>query len=287
MIGNLRSGRDSIDPASLKLDVEFGDVVPDFFGGYTSGRWADAPEIMAAHPGFPIIRFDIASGILLGDCLDIENGDADPVDAPGWTVKKRNMGHTWVTNYCSESDYNAVVGAHASQGVPCPHLILAGYPGSPGEGKTYDWPYVVGHQFADRGPYDETVVTEEYYQLMAGLANHPTTGVLRLDDDMRLSKMQFQPSIKDSAGKVLPEQNMTACINDSGDCYIKTEVLLQPFQNVRITVDPGGSIKFSNVTLYEWFGSVWCELLAVGPAGLVYRGQSADGVHWSAFSAMP
>ena len=161
-MANLKTMRDSITVADLNLMVENGDPVPDAFGGYDDGRYADAAAISAAYPSVPVLKFTVFSADNEGDCLDIENGDATPDAAPGWTVRRRQAGHTWVTNYCSESDYNAVVAAHNAQGVPCPWLILAGYPGSVGDGVVYPWPFVVGHQFADRGPYDESVLLPTY-----------------------------------------------------------------------------------------------------------------------------
>lgn len=152
--------RDSISASLLNLLPEYGDPIPDAFGGYDDGQWPDADAIAAAFPGFPVLRFTVNPKDNEGDVLDVERGDANPGDLPGWITRRRARGHTWPTGYCALSEYpacwNAVAAAHVTQ----PFYIVAAYPGS--GNNVPPLPNVIGHQWADRGPYDETVLLPSY-----------------------------------------------------------------------------------------------------------------------------
>lgn len=86
-------------------------------GGYIGGTWPNAAEIRRKFPRGKVI--DIAvSASEDGDCLDVENGDATNVQAPGWF--KRRECHTltpkpWL--YTSASNIAALVATMQRAGI--------------------------------------------------------------------------------------------------------------------------------------------------------------------------
>jgi hypothetical protein len=138
---------DSINVSSLPAGA-------DVYAGYDDGRWPDAAAIAAKYPGKPVVRITVNPNDMEGDCLDVENGDASPDQAPLWVARRRQAGHTWATVYCSLSAWPAVQAAFRTQGIAPPHYWVAAYPGN---GQSL---YVgaIAHQWIDHGPYDESVV---------------------------------------------------------------------------------------------------------------------------------
>lgn len=130
----------------------------DLYGGYDDGAWPDAAAIAARFPGKTVIRFTVNPADNEGDCIDVENGDANPQQAPGWIVRRRQAGHGGPLVYCSEAVWPTVRACFNQQDVSEPSYFIAGYPGSVGP-NLYPGP-CVGHQWIDRGPYDESVVVD-------------------------------------------------------------------------------------------------------------------------------
>lgn len=160
MLGAYKTMRDAVNPANLQLVVSNGDPVPDAFGAYDDGNFDDYKAVLAKYPWIPLLRFTVNSKDDEGDCLDVEAGDAKPADAPPWVLRRRAAGHTWVTVYCSLAAFASVRAAFVAAGVLEPWYIIAAYPGNGAQ--VYALPNNVGHQFADRGPYDETVLLPTY-----------------------------------------------------------------------------------------------------------------------------
>lgn len=129
----------------------------DLYGGYDDGNWPDAAAIADRFPDKTVVRFTVNPADNEGDCLDIESGDAVPTDAPGWTQRRRAAGHAGPLNYYSEASRSAVVQAYQAAGVAQPKAIVAAYPG---QGAVLQQPGDAGHQWIDRGPYDESVVVD-------------------------------------------------------------------------------------------------------------------------------
>jgi hypothetical protein len=129
----------------------------DLYGCYDDGLYNNAAECKARFPDNTIVIFTVFPQDEIGDCLDVENGDANPVDAPAWVVRRRLAGHIGPLVYCSEALWNEVRNQFDSQNVYEPGYIIAAYPGS--VVGLYP-PPCVGHQFKDWGPYDESVVVD-------------------------------------------------------------------------------------------------------------------------------
>jgi hypothetical protein len=75
--------------------------------GYTSGKWPTYNALVRRwpHAQHLSIAVDVAHD---ADCLDIENGDATPADAPGWFKRQRARGLAKPKLYCSLSVVPAV-----------------------------------------------------------------------------------------------------------------------------------------------------------------------------------
>jgi hypothetical protein len=65
-----------------------------------------------------------------GHVLDVERGDAEPVEAPSW-VKMRRAAGADPTIYCNASTWPAVRAAFAAANVAEPHYWIAKYDGDP------------------------------------------------------------------------------------------------------------------------------------------------------------
>lgn len=141
---------DSISLASLPAGF-------DMYGGYDDGHWPDAAAIAAKFPGKTVIRFTVSASDNEGDCLDVESGDATPAQAPGWVERRRQAGHGGPLVYCSWSLLPAVKTAFIQAGVVEPGWFVAGYPSPDGDAIPAG---CVGHQWIDRGPYDESIVVD-------------------------------------------------------------------------------------------------------------------------------
>lgn len=213
---------------------------------------------------------------------------ADDVELPEGLSTAQYIAHAGALINVHPNELDYLNQSEVAEGFPQGWgLWLAQYNGVPG-----DTVYACDlHQYTSSGTipgingtfdFNAWVGSETRFQQFFRLIATPIPSTQEADTDMRISKLLFNPP-------KLPGQNMTAVINDSNDCYIKTVTLGEVGNaNVRITVDTGGAIKFSSCVLYEWFGQACLELVGVGPApgqpGLVYRLQSTDGLHWGAAS---
>ena len=133
----------------------------DLYAGYDDGNWPDAASIAAAFPGKTVMRITVFPNDNLGDCLDVENGDATPASAPGWTIRRRLAGHGGPLNYCSWSALPALRAQYSAQKVPEPAYWIAGYPAPDGDAiPTVPGCTIVGHQWIDHGNWDESVMVD-------------------------------------------------------------------------------------------------------------------------------
>lgn len=86
-------------------------------GGYRDGRW---PTFQALSERFPHARLlSIAvSASTDADCLDIEQGDATPAQAPGWVKRQHARGIPRPCLYANASTMPAVLAALKAEGIP-------------------------------------------------------------------------------------------------------------------------------------------------------------------------
>lgn len=144
----MRRCADSIDATQLPPGF-------DLYAGYVDGRWPSWGAICARFPEKPVISITVyATGRAF--CLDVEQGDATPQQAPGWVSRMRGLGELEPMVYCSLAAWTEVRNAFYQQGVAEPQYWIAAYPGN---GPAL-YPESVGHQWIDRGGYDESVMAD-------------------------------------------------------------------------------------------------------------------------------
>jgi hypothetical protein len=144
---------DSITPSALPN--------VDLYAGYDDGRYLDVPAIKALKPGKTVMAVTVRSSDNEGDCIDVENGDATPAQAPGWTRMRRAAGHGGPLTYCSWAALPGVIAQYKAQGVALPGFWVAGYPSPDGDAiPTYPGATIVGHQWIDHGGWDESIMVD-------------------------------------------------------------------------------------------------------------------------------
>jgi hypothetical protein len=223
----MRRMADSVTPANLPPGM-------DLYGGYDDGDFNNVNAIRARFPGKTVIAFTVNPAHNLGDCLDVERGDATPTQAPGWVKLRRGSGHPGPLVYCSEANRQAVLNAFAQQGVAAPPLFIAAYPGS---GAVLQHPADAGHQFIDHGPWDESVVID----YLPGI-----------DPAVPTPKPQPvpPPTVDPRGDKML--HTITIPTDSNGNGYVKTTIPWGTFEAVSI----GGSDPALTADAAYWPGSV-------------------------------
>lgn len=96
--------------------------------GYVDGlyTWSDAD--WRRFPTALKVRIACFASTDDGHVLDVENGDALPIQAPGWAQRRRAAGID-PTVYVNLSNWSAVITAFHAAGVDPPHYWLADYDG--------------------------------------------------------------------------------------------------------------------------------------------------------------
>jgi hypothetical protein len=144
---------DSVNAAAIPADAQL-------VAGYVDGRYAWTAADWARFPHAVHVPIAVFPTTNAGVMLDCENGDATPTQCPGW-VRMRRAAGVDPTVYCSYSAWPTVRAAFAAAGEPPPHYLIAGYPDPVGpDGKPIVPAGAIGHQWIDRGPYDESLVAD-------------------------------------------------------------------------------------------------------------------------------
>lgn len=151
---------DAIDPAGLPTNM-------DAYAGYVDGQWPDYPAISGAHPGVPTLAITVRLANL-ADCLDIENGDARPADAPTF-VQERSAAGVWrPALYGSRDVMPAILGALEAHQIDRAAFRL--WSAHYGAGKhvcgpaTCGLPFDVdGTQWIDHGTWDESLLSDDFF----------------------------------------------------------------------------------------------------------------------------
>lgn len=100
---------DSVTPAQIPADAVA-------VAGYVNGRWPTFAGLAVSHPHAR--RLSIAVNTAHdAECLDVEQGDAAPRDAPAWVKRQKARGVKRPVVYCSVSMAPAVLRALAATGI--------------------------------------------------------------------------------------------------------------------------------------------------------------------------
>lgn len=128
----MRTMYDGINTESLPSNASF-------VAGYISGKWPSVngysdsnghwvPALKARFPKALVVSIATNAG---ADalCLDIEQYDATPAEAPGWVVRQRKRGVQYPWCYCSQSAWPSVYAEFQKQNVAQPLYWIANYDG--------------------------------------------------------------------------------------------------------------------------------------------------------------
>lgn len=173
--------------------VTVADLPPglDFYAGYISGRYANATQVQARFPHATVLTI-ATSAVHDADCLDVEQGDAVPGDAPAWVRRQQARGITRPVVYSGQASMPAVLAALGRAGIDRdavrvwtahytykPHICSPTACGA--QGFTAD-----GTQWADDklglGHYDSSLLAAGFFG--APPAPIPAPAPVQEDDDM-------------------------------------------------------------------------------------------------------
>lgn len=119
----MRTMYDGITPSRLPADAQL-------VAGYLTGPYAWKASDWARFPNVPHVQIATQSTYNVGNCLDVETGDATPTGAVQW-VKNRRAAGVDPSVYCNASTWPAVRTAFAAAGVAEPHYWIAKYDQNP------------------------------------------------------------------------------------------------------------------------------------------------------------
>lgn len=128
--------------------------------GYVSGRYRWSAADWARFPNAVKVPIATQASVNDGQVLDVEPGDAEPWQAPGWVLRRRASGVD-PTVYCNElNGWAAVRQAFWNQHVAEPHYWVARY-----DGKALIPAGAVAKQYANptvhgQGHYDLSIVAD-------------------------------------------------------------------------------------------------------------------------------
>lgn len=258
---------DSITPEDIPVSAKM-------VGGYVSGKYKWSEAGWARFPNAVKVRIATQASVQDGHVLDVEQGDATPVEAPLWAQGRRAVGVV-PTIYCSASSWSAVIQAFMRQGVAEPLYWIAHYDGiqelvagtiakqftdEAASGGHFDLSVVANYWPGIDKDVDVGTVTEEtqsYIDLvrrvgaLSGDIGDVPMSVLLTDAAYRVEAL-----IKNTAtagGPSSGETNFLAAKLDEILSAVKTLPTLDQIQTVMQTVMAGqititGDVKISNKT---------------------------------------
>jgi hypothetical protein len=122
--------------------------------GYVNGAYENVAEMEARFPHATVVPVTVTAAFDGGTVLDVETGDATPVEAPAWVQMRRAAGVD-PSVYCDESTWPAVQQSFAAAGVAPPHYWIASYDNDPAIPAG-----AVAKQYASNDYYDTSSVAE-------------------------------------------------------------------------------------------------------------------------------
>lgn len=104
----IRTLFDSTDLTAIPLTV---DSPYTLIGSYCNGRYAvSLADAVARFPTSQHVRINVTGDPSLGNCLDVETGDATPADIDPWAAGRRAAGIGNLAVYCNRGNLAAVLG---------------------------------------------------------------------------------------------------------------------------------------------------------------------------------
>jgi hypothetical protein len=151
---------DSVKPQLIPTDAQM-------VAGYVNGTYAWTAEDWTRFPNARVVTIDTRGTLPYSHVLDVEAGDATPLQAVAWVQAARALGVRDSTIYCNISAQQSIVDVFAHTGVPMPHFWLAHYTGIAEVAAG-----AVATQFRSLASYDLSVVAD-YWPGVDPLPNTP------------------------------------------------------------------------------------------------------------------
>lgn len=105
---------DTVDPGVIG---RLASTSPTAVAGYDDGLYNDIAQLEREYPAHHHLSICVFAWDN-GDCLDIENGDATPAEAPGWVRRQHARGESRPCLYANESTMPAVKFHLDQAGIP-------------------------------------------------------------------------------------------------------------------------------------------------------------------------
>lgn len=178
--------RDSIDPFAIPLDNLAA------VAGYGDGQWMWTRDGWARFPASVVALSIVTNPRNKGDILDVERGDAQPSDCPGWSDDFNRPWRRLPTIYCNRQTIDEVRMWMGSRPFDWFAATLDG---------TKDVPGAAVVQYAGEnltgGHYDESVILDPGWLGVGDMA-------LTAQQDDNLSNVRTEVGTDPNTGKVVP-----------------------------------------------------------------------------------
>lgn len=175
----------------------------EMVAGYLApSRFAWSAADWARFPNATKVQIAVRGSTNAGHVLDVETGDATPVQAVSWVVMRRKAGVD-PTVYCNHATQPAVIRAFNAAGVTQPHYWIARYDG------LATLPVgVVAKQYTDTPPggghFDLSVVADHWPGVdLAPPVPTPTPDVVDMNLTDKLSTSPAQGTVNEALNAVL------------------------------------------------------------------------------------
>lgn len=160
--------------------------------GYVDAHyaWSAADWAHWRDAGARLVRIAAWPSTNAGDVLDVETGNATPLEAPAWVTMRRAAGAD-PTVYCNTSTWPQLLAAFDRLGTARPHWWLAEYAASQARiAQLLALPGVVAVQYADEaltgGHYDLSAVADHWPGVDPEPEPSPPPHHHQEDDDVRI-----------------------------------------------------------------------------------------------------
>jgi hypothetical protein len=142
-----RTMYDSVDVTSIPRNAQM-------VAGYVDGHWPTFGTLASGFPKARLVSIAISASEYSANVLDVEKGDADASQAPGWATEVRKAGRV-PTVYTDSANWDTVRNAFTAAHVEQPYYWIAHYGVAP-----VPPPGAIALQYENTTGYDVSVVAD-------------------------------------------------------------------------------------------------------------------------------